>query len=330
MSAVLAFVLVGLAAALTRAPEYRAAATLMLATSQGGDLTQLRGLATQIGVNVGGSRSSALTPDLVAQMATSPAVLQKLAGDSLAIPELGPGKRAISDLLKFAMPAGQDRLSPEERRRATITALGKRMTASADRRTGAITLSMAAPWPSLALQLVQRITASLDAYLFSLSQGRASAERRSIEERLTVQERRLRGEEERLARFLQQNRLYLSSPGLRFEYERLQRAVALQQQVLVSLAQSREDALNREIQAAPTLTVLQPPLLPMEPEPRKRLRTLLLAAAGGLFAGVILVLVGNAIRNAMVSGSPEAQAFRAQLRALVPRRTSSDSTNTTS
>lgn len=318
-----ALVGVGVAAATTagRKPTYTTTATLVLASAAGG--SPLRGAATQLGVGIPSAGGGEINPELVALVAGSPGIQRRLALDSLLVPEAGAGKQAVTDLLRRGKPPVGDSVAAERHVRGVMSALSSMVTVSADRRTNAIYLVASAPWPSMALQLAQRTTASLNQYLLELRKQRASLERQSIEERLAQQEQRLRQEEERLAAFLQRNRLYQAASDLRFEFDRLQRGVALQQQVLVSLAQSREEVLSREMQAVPTITVLQPPLAPLSPAPSKRTQTL----AVGLFAGAVLgalwVLASNALRTALAADTPEVRALREQLRAMRPRRPAS-------
>ena len=94
--------------------------------------------------------------------------------------------------------------------------------------------------------------------------------------------------EARVAEFVRGNREYRISPELMFELDRLQRVVQLQQQVLVSLAQSREQALSREMPSAPSLTVVEPVVQPVLPEPRRRAIILMFSVfAGTLIGGVV-------------------------------------------
>jgi uncharacterized protein involved in exopolysaccharide biosynthesis len=300
-------------------PSYQANATLVVGTGAAAGAGQLRGLATQLGVP-GGAQGAEIAPELVAKVAMSPALQRPLAGDSLDVPEAGAGKRPLAELLQIPATPGADSAAMERHARSVMSALAGMVATTADRRTGAITLSVSAPWPSMALQLAQRNIAELNRYLFGLRKQRASLERQSIEDRLAMQERRLREEEGKLGAFLERNRLYQSAPELRFEFERLQRVVTLQQQVLIGLAQAREEVLSREIQAAPSLTVLEPPLMPLEPEPRKRSIVLAVALVLGILVGVAWVLAHHATRRAMAASTPEMDALRAQLEALRPGR----------
>jgi uncharacterized protein involved in exopolysaccharide biosynthesis len=264
----LLFFLAGIALAIFRKPEYIASTTLTLASADASDFSQLRGLASQFGVNVGSIKSSQLAPELVAKIAVAQSMLRSRALDTLVFRIDGDKPRDVLGLLDLSDP---DRSSREIRIRKAIRVLEKMVSATADRRTGAVLISAKTKWPELSLHLVNAISTDLEQRMFDIGGKRASKERQSIEERIKTQDDRLRHQEYYLSKFLTQNRQYSNSPELRFEFDRLQRSVSLQQQVLLSLLQAKEDVLSREIQSAPTINVIEPPLYPVLPEPRRRL-----------------------------------------------------------
>jgi uncharacterized protein involved in exopolysaccharide biosynthesis len=119
----------------------------------------------------------------------------------------------------------------------------------------------------------------------------------------------LRSAEDRLQDFLKSNRQFASSPDLTFERDRLQRYVALKQQVFTSLTQSYEDVRIREVRDIPVITLLESPSVPTLPEPRKRLFGLLVGILLGALIGSVSALASEGMARRRNAGSPEAVEF---------------------
>jgi len=88
-------------------------------------------------------------------------------------------------------------------------------------------------------------------------QSQAAAERGFTEERMAEAQEELRAAENELQRFLQNNRQFQNSPELVFQHDRLQRRVAMRQQVYTSLVQSYEQARIDEVPNTPVITVVE-------------------------------------------------------------------------
>ena len=107
--------------------------------------------------------------------------------------------------------------------------------------------------------------------------------------------------------FLRSNRV-LGSPSLVADKERLSRQVALRNQIYAQLAWAYEQSKLEEVRDTPVLTVLDPPEVPIEPDPRGLVtKTLLSFIIGVLIAAVLAVLI-NRLRADGESGS-DAEEF---------------------
>lgn len=153
--------------------------------------------------------------------------------------------------------------------------------------TGTVEFSISTSSAQLSQQVAARLLELVNEFNLEKRQTRATAERRFIEGRLGSARAGLRAAEDSLEQFLETNRRYDNSPQLRFQYDRLQRRVGLRQQVVASLSESFERAKIEEVRNTPIITVLQPPGVPVEPEPRRLIVNLLLA----IVAGAIIALV---------------------------------------
>jgi uncharacterized protein involved in exopolysaccharide biosynthesis len=137
--------------------------------------------------------------------------------------------------------------------------------------------------------------------------SQARAERLFVESQTAGAESALRAAEDRLQSFLEQNRAINSSSQLEFQRDRLQRDVALRQQVYNALEQSRQEARIREVRDTPVITVLEEPRLPVVPESRRSLAKLIEGGALGLILGVFIAFFVSAL-NEMRHGQSAAAA----------------------
>jgi uncharacterized protein involved in exopolysaccharide biosynthesis len=105
---------------------------------------------------------------------------------------------------------------------------------------------------------------------------------------------RLVAAEGRLETFLTANR-QLASPQLVVERDRVQRDVVMQQQVVTTLMQSREEARLREVRDTPVILVLESPRVPIERDPRHTVVRAALGAIGALLLFASYLLLPHAI-----------------------------------
>lgn len=175
--------------------------------------------------------------------------------------------------------------------------------------TGVVVVSVRTRWPSVSKAIVTSLVEGVDAFNQQTRQSQAASERKFLEARLVTAHADLRASEDRLAGFLRANRQYASSVELAFEHDRMQREVALRQQVVASLTQSYEDARIREVRDTPLITIVEPPQLPSVPEPRGRIRTAVAGLLLGTFVGVAIVFFSRLIGRARTSGGSDVDAF---------------------
>ncbi len=99
------------------------------------------------------------------------------------------------------------------------------------------------------------------------------------------------------------------SPELTFEQARLQRDVAMLQQVFTTLTQSYEEARIREVRDTPVITVVESPRLPTMPGPRGRLRFGIMGLVLGGFVGSLVVFVSAMLAAHREAGNKEVKEF---------------------
>lgn len=287
--------------AFLRPPVYTAFASFI---PQGTDLGRsgLASLAGQFGVSLPAGNQS-LSPDFYADLLKSRVLLQNVAHDTLTVAEMG-GKRVLF-LDLFEIPAGPASRREEE----GVRLLRQIVSTSVVKSTGVVQLQAGTRWPSVSLAIVNDLVKGVNEFNQQTRQGQAASERKFVEGRLAVAASDLRAAEDRLEEFLRNNRAIGTSPDLMFQRDRLQRDVALQQNVFTSLTQSYEEVRIREVRDTPVITIIEPPAVATLPEPRKRLLRVLLGLMVGALIGSILSFTSEGINRRRNQGDREADQF---------------------
>lgn len=248
--------------------------------SRGGNVA---GLAAQLGITVqngGGTESPAFYEDLI----NSNVILAQVGATEYSI---GPDPGGDTDTGLIADFHEIEGVSDSVRIRRTIGHLKELITTASDPATGVVTLTTRARNPDLAVAINRRTIELVNEFNLERRQSRAKGERAFVAERLTEAENALIEAEEALARFMEGNRSYASSPDLAFEASRLQRRVDLRQQVYTSLAQAYETARIEEVRSTPVITLIERPDLTVHRRPR---RAVIWAGLGFFGTAVVAVL----------------------------------------
>lgn len=262
----------------------------------------LASLAGQFGISLtpGGQSQS---PDFYRALLGSRVLLSPVAADSFVVEELNGRTVAFLDLFEI-----EDE-NDARRFEKGVDRLSEILRSSANNSTGLVELSVATEWPSVSLAIVSSLMAGVHDFNQRTRQGEAAAERKFVESRLAVVGSELRAAEDELEQFLATNRQFESSPELTFRHDRLQREVALREQVLTSLAQSYEEARIREVRNTPVISVVTPPTLPALPEPRRRILLGLAGMALGGLLGSLIVLVSASVARRKLDGDAAVDAW---------------------
>jgi hypothetical protein len=236
-------------------------------------------------------------------------VLLPIARDTLVVPELGGRRIPTAELLQITD-------SGEQRYEETVKALRSLVRATMVPTTGVVELSVMTKWRSVSLSIMERLVEGINEHNDRTRRSQASAERRIAEERLAIADANLRAAEERLAEHLRRNRDIGRSAELQIIRDRIQRDVSFRQQLVATLTQSVEEARIREGRDTPVITTLEPPWVPILPEPRGRLKRVLLGAIlGGLFS-TLLIFASAALRS-RCEANPDIANFLEAMREMV-------------
>jgi uncharacterized protein involved in exopolysaccharide biosynthesis len=253
---------------------------------------RLSSLAGQFGVDIGHG-SPGQSPEFYVDLVKTDQILTSIALDTFLVADtlgLFPGSRQVgnlADLLGFE----QDREAI--RTEAAVNWLREEaIRVTSDPQTGVVQVTVITRWPEVSVKVARHIVASVNEFNLDVRQSRAQAERVFVEERLEGANSDLRAAEDDLQQFLQDNRAFQNSPELVFQHDRLQRQVAIAQEVYTSLARSYEQARISEVRNTPVISVIEPAQKPVQPDsedlPMLAVLGLILGGAVGVSTALIM------------------------------------------
>ena len=238
----------------------------------------LAGLAGQFGIEVSGGAES---PAFYAELLRSRTLADELLETKFASPrpDTTSERATLLDILDVEGSTKGERLA--EGRKALAGAL----SVSVDNQTNIVALSMEVFDPVLSADVVNALIDHVSRFNLETRQTNARQRRRFIDGQLADAARELEGTEEQLKSFLERNRQFVGSPELQFQHDRLQRQVAIRQEVFTTLRLSYEEARIQEANDAPVITVIDRAVPPEEKSsPKRRLNVMLAFVLGGVIA----------------------------------------------
>lgn len=168
-----------------------------------------------------------------------------------------------------------------------VERLRRLIVVEVDDRANVFTVSIRVRSREAARSAVERTVALIADFDTRIRRLRASENRRFIAERADSARVELAATEDALATFQARNRAYAQSPDLLLQYQRLERAVAVKQEIYGNLSRSLEEARIEEVKEAPVVTIVDPPRAGWrKAEPRRRQ-----VVALSLVAGIVCVLL---------------------------------------
>jgi len=283
----------------TKPALYKASASFVPQGQQDAGRSGLASLAGQLGVAIPTGNQSQST-DFYVQLLRSRVVLQKIARDTVVVAEMGGQRMPVLDVFKIDAP------TPKAREEKGVQALQQVVVPGVTRSTGVVEVTATTEWPSVSLQIVTALVNGVSEFNQRTRQGQATEERKFIEGRLVVARTDLRQAEDRLEQFMLTNRLPGGSISLTLDQQRLRRDEDLKQQMYNALMQAYEDVRIREVRDTPVITIMDPPTVPSQPEPRGRVKSVLFGGVLGGFVGILLVFASETFRRRRREGNAEA------------------------
>jgi uncharacterized protein involved in exopolysaccharide biosynthesis len=301
----------GLSAGLLSRRVYTSTAVFIPQNTENGGTSGLALAASQFGIKVPGA-DAGWGPAIYVELLQSRSLLEPILTERVAIPG-EPREVTVEDLLHVTAT------SPPLREDRAIRALRNRITATEDKRLGAVRLSVATEWAPLSLLVAERLVSGVNRFNLESRKSQALAERRFVEGQTTEAEGALHAAEDRLREFLTSNRGLGTSPDLTLTRDRLQRDVSLRQQVYTTLVQSLQEARIREVRDTPVITVLEAPRLAVAREARGTVQKILIGVIVGAVLGLLLAFLRNGWREAKAERGDDAREFFLLVEQATPR-----------
>ncbi len=222
----------------------------------GSNLQGFTSVAAQLGVNVR-NLSGGQSVDFYGSLVQSRGMLTTAVETPYRFPTNENARDTVSGTLLQLYDVGGKSHADSVLR--AVEVLTKRLSVDVDETANTVTIKVSADWPALAEQINRVLVDQVNTFNVEQLQSQASAERRFIEGRMGKAQAQLDSAEDRMRRFLEENRTYQSSPRLLFDQQRLQAGVDLRRQVYTTLAQSYEQARIAEVRDTPVITVIDSP-----------------------------------------------------------------------
>jgi len=267
--------------------EFTSSASFLPNGGDGGGLGGAAGLAAQFGFSVPRSGADERSPEFYQDLLQSREILDGVVAFGIEVPgDAGP---TVVDLAAHFEITGE---TLGERNALTRRHLEEQVVSvSVARETGVVTLSITTDDRDLSAGIGTRLLQLIGTFDVETRQSQASAERGFAEERLEELRGELTISEDLLQSFLDENRQFANSPQLTFAHDRLQRRVAMRQELFTAMAQAYEQARIDEVRNTPVITIIDQPEAPALPDPRGRLLKLVLGVVLGLMVGFGLAFV---------------------------------------
>jgi uncharacterized protein involved in exopolysaccharide biosynthesis len=243
---------------------------------------QLGGIAAQLGINVGGGDANS-NPQFYLDLIEAKAILWPIAQMSYTVKtDTGVVTGNLLKIFNIKDPR------PNVARAKVIDALKGAISETSSLKTGVITVLVRSGRPDLAVQISSNLLNQINVYNLQRRQEQAAGERAFVEKQVDEKRADLRQAEGELRDFLEANRMYTQSPELILERTRLQRAVDMRNVLYTSMLQSYEAARIDEMRDLPVISVIEPPEMPIENDPRGGVKKTLIGLAVGLVLGIVI------------------------------------------
>jgi uncharacterized protein involved in exopolysaccharide biosynthesis len=258
--------------------------------------------ASQLGISIPSGNAGSWGPPMYLELLRSRELLEPILRDTVVVAEMGNRAVPVAELLKVPAPTAALRTE------ASVARLRSMIVASDAKTLGGVKVRITSAWPSVSFWLTNRVVRGVNDFNIQTRKSQSVEELRFVTSQAVEAESALRAAESRLLGFLQSNRMTVS-PQLTFERDRLQREVALRQDLQTSWLKSREDARIRAVRESPVITVFESPRVAASPEPRHAVRNAALGTIIGGTLAVLLALLWDLLGAARRSDDADARGF---------------------
>jgi len=295
--------LIGILYALLATPLYKSTITMYPSGKEsGGQLSQLQGMASAFGFDMGGGDPSFHIPDIVeSRRLKTKLIYHEWNSDEFEKPvnlihyweiddATGISLNPINWIKAlFVSDAGSD-YSTLKWEADALEILNDRISVN-ERKSGLITVDILMEEPEISADMANTMYSAILDFTIEMHSKQARLNREFIEGRQIEVKEQLTEIEEVLKVFRERNRSIMESPQLQLEMERLLREVEIQTQVYITLQQQYELARIDEVKETPSVVILDEgrPAVKKDQPKRKRI-VIIFIFFGGLFSMGISIL----------------------------------------
>jgi len=303
ITAVVTFI--GVIYAFLATPLYKSTITMYPSGQEsGGQLSQLQGMASTFGFDMGSGDPSFHIPDIVKSRRLKTELIyhkwntekfdkpvnlmqyweiDNTTGFSLSLNPINWIKAL------FASGEGSD-YSTLKLEASALDKLNNRISVN-EGKSGLITIEILMEEPEIAADMANTMYPAIMDFTVEMHSMQAKLNREFIEVRQIVVKEQLMEFEEALKVFREQNRSIIESPQLQLKIERLMREVQIKTQVYITLQQQYELALIDEVKETPSVIILDKGKPVVEKnKPKRKLIVIFAMLLGGMFSlGVTLL-----------------------------------------
>jgi uncharacterized protein involved in exopolysaccharide biosynthesis len=294
----------------TRERTYIASASFMPQVADTRGTSGAAALAQQFGVSLGAERAGQ-SPQFFVDLLRSRSLLRQVVEADYQIPTDG-GEPWSGTLVEYWDINETDSGRPPWL--LAIEILENALSSSVNRETGIVRLHVTSDHPLLAERIAESLLELLNEFNLSVRQGRAQDEGRFIRGRTEEAQAEVLAAERGLQEFLRNNRDFRNSPELTFEHDRLQRQVAMRQEVLTSLLRAQEQARIDGVRDIPLLTVIDHPAGTARPQGKRTVLRVLVAMMLGLIISILLAFIIEFGRRSGEAEDPHYREFQRLVR----------------
>jgi len=271
--------------------------------------SNLSGLAAQLGIGVQAGDPSQ-SPQFYVELLTSREVLRPVVLQKVSVKT--PTGIVATNLVEWY---GLNEKAPENATSEAINELRNRLDIKTSFKTGIVTMKATDASPLIAQEINRRLLEQVSLFNEGRRQQRAAAEREFTASQLAESDAQLRTAERRMSDFLELNREF-RAPKLALERERLQRDVLMRQELYTATAQAYQQVKIEELRNAPSISIIEPPELPVVGNARGLAKSIVLGALVGFMIGVLLAILREYFLKTQAVRPEEGREFRALKRAL--------------
>jgi uncharacterized protein involved in exopolysaccharide biosynthesis len=263
----------------------------------------LSGIASQFGISLPAGRET--SPEFYSDVLYSRTVVEEVLQTPFADPR-GAETGAVATLLDLLEIDGD---SLADRLEAGREDMAERTSVRVKSETGVVSLSVETPYRTLSADVANQFVILLNRFNLETRQSNAKIRREFAQARNAQAETELREAEEALKRFLEENRTFVGSPQLQFQHDRLERQVAIRQEVLTALRREYEQARIQEVNDTPVITVIDAAIPPNEKSsPHRTIIVMVVFVLAGLIA-IALTFLLEFVKRAQAQGGEDFKQF---------------------